>query len=52
MSAGRRLDKTQPGSRLGLPIAGELLRLAGGTLALEQSPPGGSRVRPALPLAP
>lgn len=51
LQRGRRLDETQPGSGLGLAIADELVRLCGGTLALESSPLGGLRVRLALPLA-
>lgn len=51
LQRGRRLDETQPGSGLGLAIADELVRLCGGTLALENSPLGGLRVRLALPLA-
>lgn len=50
LQRGRRLDETQPGSGLGLAIADELVRLAGGTLVLDTSPPGGLRVRLALPL--
>lgn len=51
LQRGRRLDETQPGSGLGLAIADELVRLAGGTLALETSPMGGLQVRITLPLA-
>ena len=51
LQRGRRLDETQPGSGLGLAIADELVRLCGGTLALEDSPLGGLRVRLVLPLA-
>lgn len=52
LQRGRRLDETTPGSGLGLAIADELLRLAGGTLALHDSPLGGLQVRITLPLAP
>jgi signal transduction histidine kinase len=50
LQRGRRLDETQPGSGLGLAIADELVRLAGGALALEGAPAGGLRVRVTLPL--
>lgn len=51
LQRGRRLDETGPGSGLGLAIADELLRLAGGRLALHQAPLGGLRVSVVLPLA-
>ena len=51
LQRGRRLDETAPGSGLGLAIADELLRLAGGSLALHASPLGGLRVAVLLPLA-
>lgn len=46
---GQRLDETQPGSGLGMAIADELARLAGGSLQLGDAPLGGLRVTVRLP---
>jgi len=50
LQRGQRLDERQPGSGLGLAIADELVRLHGGTLALEGSELGGLLVRVCLPV--
>ncbi|GIX18185.1 MAG: sensor histidine kinase [Rhodothalassiaceae bacterium] len=49
---GLRLDESQPGSGLGLAIVMDIVRLYGGSVALEDSPLGGLRVRLQLPAAP
>jgi len=49
MQRGQRLDETQPGSGLGMAIAAELVRLAGGTMELGDAPLGGLRVTLRLP---
>ena len=49
LTRGARLDQTVPGSGLGLDIVREIAELYRGTLALEDSPLGGLRVRLELP---
>jgi signal transduction histidine kinase len=49
---GARLDESVPGSGLGLAIVQELVALYGGSMALEDRPGGGLRVRLVLPAAP
>jgi len=51
LARGRRLDETKPGSGLGLAIVADLVAAHGGTIALEESPMGGLRVRLHLPAA-
>lgn len=52
LARGGRLDERTPGSGLGLAIAQDLARRYEGSLALEESPLGGLRVRVELPAAP
>ena len=52
LQRGVRADEAAPGSGLGLAIARELVDLYRGTLALEDSPAGGLRVRLSLPTTP
>ena len=52
LARGGRLDERKPGSGLGLAIAQDLARRYEGSLALEESPLGGLRVRVELPAAP
>jgi signal transduction histidine kinase len=49
MARGARIDESMPGSGLGLSIVQELVRLYGGTVALENSPLGGLRAVINLP---
>jgi signal transduction histidine kinase len=49
LARGGRLDKSKPGSGLGLSIVVELTRIYGGQLALEASELGGLRARLKLP---
>jgi len=49
LERGARADESAPGSGFGLAIVGDLAELHGGTLALEDSPRGGVRVRLVLP---
>ena len=46
---GERLDESVPGSGLGLAIVHDIARLYGGSVVLDQSPPGGLEVRLTLP---
>lgn len=49
---GRRLDESQPGSGLGLPIVQEIAEMNGGSVNLERSSLGGIRACLYLPAAP
>jgi signal transduction histidine kinase len=52
LQRGERLDEQPAGAGLGLAIAGDLARLYGGSLALDDSPQGGLRAVLELPAAP
>ncbi|WP_435103242.1 ATP-binding protein [Arhodomonas sp. AD133] len=49
---GVRLDEHTPGEGIGLAVVGELVAAAGGTLSIDASPLGGTRVHVKLPGAP
>lgn len=49
LERGVRLDESAPGSGLGLAIVRDLAELYGGSIALDDSPLGGLRVRLTLP---
>ena len=51
VSRGERADEQVPGSGLGLAIVGDLARLYGGRVELQDSPLGGLRVSLVLPAA-
>lgn len=51
LARGVRIDESAPGSGLGLGIVSDLVRLYGGSVALEDSALGGLRVRIRLPAA-
>lgn len=51
LARGVRLDESVPGSGLGLHIVQELARAYAGSLALDEAPLGGLRVRLTLPAA-
>ena len=51
LERGVRLDEASPGSGLGLAIVRDLVELYGGSISLEESPPGGLRVEVSLPAA-
>ena len=46
---GKRLDKSRPGSGLGLSIVADLSAIYGGSLKLDESPLGGLRAILRLP---
>jgi signal transduction histidine kinase len=49
LERGVRIDEAAPGSGLGLAIVRDLAELYGGSIALDESPLGGLRVRVSLP---
>ena len=49
LKRGRRLDKSKPGSGLGLSIVVDLASVYGGALTLEDGPQGGLRASLRLP---
>jgi signal transduction histidine kinase len=51
LERGKRLDESRPGSGLGLSIVVELASIYGGSLRLDESPPGGLRATLRLPSA-
>ena len=48
LQRGRRVDESVPGQGLGLSMADEIIALYGGSLAIETSPLGGTRLRVSL----
>ncbi len=51
LERGKRLDESRPGSGLGLSIVVDLASIYGGSLQLDESPPGGLRAILKLPCA-
>jgi len=49
LSRGVRADQQQPGQGIGLSVASEIVRLYGGSLAIEASDLGGARIRVTFP---